>query len=359
MQGVITGLILIGGGSIGFYLLVKTLKAAKDEVVDAYKAKTIELQLQLEDVRREKESLAKQVAAFEEAEQQRQERYEEKINRVNTAYEQMEKERARVIKEKEAAQQLDLQKLKETWTRHEETIKEKMKLICQRHGIDYIDKEQFPFKGKPDNAVKICDEIIVFDSKSPDGEDLSNFPSYIRNQAEASDKYAKNDGVKNDIFLVIPTTAAHAISEKYRDHGNYRVHVITEDALEPILISLKRLENYEFAEKLSPEDREKIVTTIGKMAHGMKRRIQIDYFFMNQFISVLSDAENLPTAILEEAQKVERASKLNPPLERRAKLIEKKEIVKETEKWVGKAHSQDINLEVRADIIESVPLHIV
>jgi len=334
----------------------ESLKNSKDEAVDTYKTKNIELQSKLEEIRRERDTFAKQIVAFKESEHQRKQGHDEKIQRLNTAYEQVEKERARVLKEKEEAGLQELQRLKETWLRHEENVEGRLKLICQRHNIEYIDKEKFPYKGKPDNAVKVCDEFVIFDSKSPDGENLSNFPSYIKKQAEDSDKYAKYDGVKNDVFLVIPTNAAHTITEKYRDHGHYRVHIITEDALEPILINLKKLENYEFAEKLSPEDREKIVTTIGKMAHGMKRRIQTDYFFANEFISVLSDAENLPETILQEAQKVERSSKLNPPIERRTKLIEKKEIVREAEKLVGKAHGQEINLDVDLTIVETAPL---
>ncbi|NDC25914.1 MAG: hypothetical protein EB078_12625, partial [Proteobacteria bacterium] len=335
----------------------EALKRSKEEAVDVYKIKNLELEAKLEAFRTEKSDLTKRLISFEETKEQRQKEFEEKIQRLNLAFDQREKEREGEIKSKELSELKRLQALKETWARHEKNIEEKMQLICQRHGIEYSPKEKFPFKGKPDNAVKICDEFIVFDSKSPQGESLDNFPSYIKGQAEASKKYAAYEGVKKDVFLVVPTNAIHVIGEKYMVYGDYRVHVITEDALEPILIGLKKIEDYEFAEKLSPEDREKIVTTIGKMAHGMKRRIQIDYFFANEFISVLTDAENLPTEILDEARKVERTSKLNPPQERRAKIIDSKELTKEADKLVGKATGQEINLNSNLSTLNTIPLY--
>ena len=45
---------------------------------------------------------------------------------------------------------------------------------------------------------------------------------------------------------------------------------------------------YEFAEKLSPEERDNICRIIGKFAHTTKRRIQIDQFFANEFLDTLS-----------------------------------------------------------------------
>ncbi|MEZ4997303.1 MAG: hypothetical protein R2758_07535 [Bacteroidales bacterium] len=37
---------------------------------------------------------------------------------------------------------------------------------------------------KPDNTIEISGEYIIFDAKSPANDDLSNFPTYIKNQAD-------------------------------------------------------------------------------------------------------------------------------------------------------------------------------
>ena len=61
--------------------------------------------------------------------------------------------------------------------------------------------------------------------------------------------------------------------------GDYDVYIITKDSLEPIIMSLQKIESYEFADKLSPEERDDICRINGQFAHTTKRRIQIDQFF--------------------------------------------------------------------------------
>src|SRR5207247_2190696 len=99
--------------------------------------------------------------------------------------------------------------LKETWTRHQDKVKEVIKTICQKYTIEYIDK--VPFKGNPDNTIKICDEFVIFDAKSPASDDLDNFPTYIKAQMESVKKYIKEENVKKEIFLVIPSNTVDVI----------------------------------------------------------------------------------------------------------------------------------------------------
>src|SRR5204863_5846331 len=101
----------------------------------------------------------------------------------------IQKERDEEIEQRNAAAIERVSNLKQTWISHENNVKGTIRSIAQRHTIDYIDK--VPFKGTPDNTLFICDEYIIFDAKSPGGEDLKNFPSYIKDQAEKAHKYAK------------------------------------------------------------------------------------------------------------------------------------------------------------------------
>jgi hypothetical protein len=335
----------------------ESIALSKAEALETLRQKTADLEMKMDLLRNEKDQFAKKIVSFEQNEAQRIAKHSEQIHRLDVVYKQREDEREKEKLAKEKADFDRLQALKETWGRHELSIEEKIRAICQKHDIEYVDKTAFPHKGTPDNSVKICGEFIIFDSKSPQGDDFGNFPTYIKREAEAAKKYAKYDDVKKDIFLVVPTNAIHVIDDKYKVNGDYRVHVITEDALEPILLSLQKIEEYEFADKLSPEGREKIVSVLGKMAHGMKRRIQVDHFFANEFISVLTDAENLPADILTDAQDVERSSKLNPPLERRTKIIDSKSLVKRANKLAGKAKGQEIDMDANLSSIDNVPLY--
>ena len=175
--------------------------------------------------------------------------------------------------------------MKLQWSEHETSVEQKIKQLCQTHLIKYIDK--VPFRGNPDNAIEICDEFIIFDAKSPANDDLTNFPKYIKTQTDNVKKYANQESVRKDIFLVIPSNTIETISELTYNMGDYNVYVITTDSLEPIILSLKKIEEYEFAEQLSPEERDNICRVIGKFAHTTKRKIQIDQFFANQFIDLL------------------------------------------------------------------------
>ena len=163
-----------------------------------------------------------------------------------------------------------LKNQKETWSKHQTNVRSNIKTICQRHIVEFVDK--IPFKGEPDNTLKICGEFVIFDAKSPAGDDLSNFPNYLKDQAERAKKYAKQEDVKKDIFFVVPSNTLESLNQYVFNLGDYDVYVISVDSLEQIVLSLNKIESYEFAENLSPEERESICRVIGKFAHHTKRR---------------------------------------------------------------------------------------
>ena len=145
--------------------------------------------------------------------------------------------------------------------------------------------------------------------------------------------------MKNEAYLVVPQNILSVVSEKTMSFGDYKVFVISEESLEPILMQLKRIEDYEFTESFSPENREALVSVVGKMAHGMKRRIQVDQFFSKEFLSIIDSMERLPADLVEQVTKVEQALKVNPPNENRKKSIDINELKKEEKKLSSKTES--------------------
>ena len=171
----------------------------------------------------------------------------------------------RVQEEKEAFEQM-----KSQWVKHEKDVENYLKEICRNYIIKYVGQEEFPHpRNKPDNSIEIMDQLIVFDAKSPSNNNLDNFPKYIKDQTENLKKYAKHDDVKNDLFLVIPSNTLHVIDQFSYKIGEYNVFIVTKDALEPIILSLKKIEEYEFVDKLSPEERDNVCSVIGKFAHNL------------------------------------------------------------------------------------------
>jgi hypothetical protein len=338
--------------------------ATKEEALRQAEAKTITLETEIalakekiNHLAQENSDLKSDNAVFEQTENDRRTKYANDVAALNSIQLQIQTDRNAEIAERQNEELEKLTLMKETWSKHQDSVKETIKLICQKNTIDYVDK--VPFKGSPDNTLKICDEYVIFDAKSPASEDLSNFSSYIKLQTESVKKYIKEENVKKEVFLVIPSNTVGVIDQFSYNMADYTVYVVTPDSLEPIILSLKKLEEYEFVEQLSPEERDNVCRVIGKFSHMTKRRIQIDQFFEQQFLEILSKcATDLPHEIIQKVIEYERAEKLNPPQEKRAKLISIKELEADSQSIRREAEAKSIAFPASVQQeIRSLPLY--
>ena len=324
---------------------------AKTNAFEQVKTENTTLKEKLSNIEQERNNLKNENIFLKKEEENRNETLRKSIESTNTLQESLtnEKERLNDLRVKETEDRLE--KMKWTWGEHEKDVENHLKLICRNHVIKYISQEDFPHpRNKPDNSIEIMDQLIVFDAKSPANDDLSNFPKYIKLQTESLKKYAKHNDVKKDLFLVIPSNTLQVINKFTYNIGDYNVYIVTKDALEPIILSLKKIEEYEFADKLSPEERDNVCRIIGKFAHTTKRRIQIDQFFAEEFLDTLNKAgTQLPRDILESVIQFENAEKLNPPMEKRKKQILTKDL---------KAKSEEIKKEIELRNIPEITTQI-
>ncbi len=319
---------------------MKDYSALKEKNEQYYK-RGLELRQEAEVKAAQVQELQNELSKHKALEEQRLKEFQQSVTKLDKVTEgQLKREED----ERNERHRLDLERLrkqKETWSNHEERVKSRIKTICARHAIDYVDT--VPFKGSPDNTLKIKDEFIVFDAKSPYGDDLGNFTSYLKNQVEQAIKYVKEEDVRKEVFLVVPTNTLEVIEQFEYKLADYTVYIISLDALEPIILALKKIEEYEFAEQLSPEERENICRVIGKFVHLSKRRIQIDGFFAKQFFELVYRSEaDLPREMLDKVVEFEKSEKLNPPIEKRSKQISTKELEAETERLKGEANNKGI-----------------
>jgi len=310
------------------------IAAARAETFDQIKLEKAAIDERLALIDRERNTLKNENIAYQKAEEGRQKEVSKSIASALTLQESLEAEKSRLNDERVQEKEDLLKKMKLKWSDHEKDVQNHLQLICRNNVITYVSQEDFPHpRNKPDSSIEIMDQLIVFDAKSPANDDLSNFPKYIKNQTENLKKYAKHDNVKNDLFLVIPSNTLDVIDQFHYNIGDYNVYIISKDALEPIVLSLKKIEDYEFADKLSPEERDNVCRIIGKFAHTTKRRIQVDEFFAREFLDTLSKAgTQLPRDILENVIKFENAEKLNPPMEKRNKQILTKDLKVQVDK---------------------------
>jgi hypothetical protein len=143
-------------------------------------------------------------------------------------------------------------------------------------------------------------------------------------------------------------------------HADHDVYIIAADALEPLLLNLQKIEEYEFAEELTPEQRSNICRIIGRFAHLAKRRVQVDNYFATQTIELAYACENyLPEDIMEQVKEYERAEKLNPPQEKRTKSIPVDDLQKETGKVQREAEGRGVLIDSGkvSETIDGVPLY--
>ena len=304
-------------------------KMSSFEQLKTEKTQTIE-RLKLVEV--ERNNLKNENTKLNKEEDNRNETLRKSIESTNTLQNSLKLEKERLNDDRVKEMEEKFEKMKLTWGEHEKDVEKHIRMICQNLLLTYIPQEEFPYpRNKPDNTIEISHQMIVFDAKSPSNDDLSNFPKYIKSQTDNLKKYAKHPDVKKELFLVIPSNTLEVIKQFTYNMGDYNVYVITKDSLEPIILSLKRIQDFDLVEKLSPEERDDICRIIGKFAHTTKRRIQIDQYFAEEFLDTLKKAgAQLPKEIKRSVIEFESAEMLNPPMEKRNKKISTQELEEKT-----------------------------
>jgi predicted nucleic acid-binding Zn-ribbon protein len=301
----------------------------------------------------------KSIAEYRQKEEGRLSDHEQRVAGLNVLQKQLEEKLRQIAQEREDEIHSQYTEMEKTWLNHEKLVEETLRNICRQHNIEYCDKEKFPYSGKPDNSVVICSQYVIFDAKSPkDSENLDNFPSYIKSQAQNIKKYIKGDDIKRDVFLVVPTNAITSLPEVVYRIGEVRVYVVTYDSMEPIILALKKIEEYSFVEQLSPEDRENICQVIGKFVHASKRKIQIDTYFSKLFIELLENCDSsLPQNIRDKLDEIEKSEIMNPPAEQRNKLTPLPGLVKSVKILEKEAEAREIDMTaITKDKIEKITL---
>ena len=333
------------------------LRGKSDQIISLEKAKA-SLEAELPKLREELSKLKQENAVLKNEESQRIKERDQAVSNLAKIQEKIQRDQDNFLAAQNEKELKRLENMKATWAKHQIGTAERLKSICQKHTIEYLDK--VPFKGEPDNTVSICEEYIVFDAKSPATDDLTNFPTYLKSQAEKAIKYAKQEGVKKDIYFVVPSNTIEHLNQFVYPHADHDVYIISADGLEPVLLSLQKIEEYEFAEELTPNQRANICRVIGRFAHLAKRRVQVDNYFATQTIELAYACENyLPEEIMNEVKEYEKAEKLNPPQEKRVKNIPVGEIEKDTQKVQREAEGRGVNIDAEAvsKKIDDTPLH--
>jgi|GEM_PF-138676 len=319
---------------------IASLESIRDELISAETArkkeeaeKYLELKDKLEATSADLMTAKEELSAVESVREEQTAEYSRKIERINTLYDQLKGDR-----EKLAEEQMNLivrkqEELATSWQKHETDVAENIRNICRKHDFVWCEKNEYPHPGTPDNVILIGKKYTIFDAKSPKNpEELDNFPLYLKSQAEGMKKYCRYEDVRKEAFLIVPSSTLDVLTTYQYDLAEYVIYVITPESLVPILQVLRQIENYEFTDTMSPEDREKLSRFIGKLSHTTKRKIQIDTYFSRELIDALKGIDALPEDFAAEIGMYEQKAKLNPPMEKRVKMIEIKDVESDVSK---------------------------
>ena len=319
---------------------IASLESVRDEQISAETArkkedaeKYLELKDKLEATAADLMSAKEELSAVESVREEQTAEYSRKIERINTLYDQLKGDR-----EKLAEEQMNLivrkqEELATSWQKHETDVAENIRNICRKHDFVWCEKNEYPHPGTPDNVILIGKKYTIFDAKSPKNpEELDNFPGYLKSQAEGMKKYCRYEDVRKEAFLVVPSSTLDTLTTYQYDLAEYVIYIITPESLVPILQVLRQIENYEFTDTMSPEDRDKLSRFIGKLSHTTKRKIQIDTYFSRELIDALKGIDALPDEFATEIGMYEQKAKLNPPMEKRVKMIEIEDVESDVRK---------------------------
>jgi hypothetical protein len=292
---------------------------AEARAVDLQRDKDL-LNADLMSARRDVQRLGSELAALTQVDNQRRVELQTNLTSLSQLKERIAEERLQEHQARQEELERKQQRLRQTWQTHQENARNKIRQIAEKHSVPVVDK--FPLKGEPDNVLLICEQYVVLDAKSPGGEDLANFGTYLKTQAEAAVKYTKQEGVFGQLYFVVPSNTLESLPQTVFRFVDYTVYVIPVEALEPVILSLMKVDEYLNVKEISPEDRRNIFVILGRFAHLTKRRLQVDQFFANESLSLAAETENrLPEEMRKEVAEIEKSVRLNPPQERTTKEI--------------------------------------
>ena len=226
----------------------------------------------------------------------------ESIKGLNLSRQKLQEEQERVKEEAKEKQKIEKENLDRIWKEHEDNSKEFMKSVCKRNELSYYTNTQLPpdFSERsiePDFMIEIIGQYVIFDPKFSKSKNINN---YINSQVKSTAEKYKNssDIIFPFIFFVVPTVSIDEINGKYSyKDGNFYFYVITVGAFEPIIRTLKKLEDYDFAKDIHPENREKIIQSIAGMSRHIKEQNAVNLLGTVYGLKTLNELESLPQDI--------------------------------------------------------------
>lgn len=289
---------------------LEEVRKEKDQLVGKGKEQFVSyerLKANFDALSKERDVLRDRVKEDEEAKRRRESEHKQQHQDLLEMQKSFEDEKVRVRREDDERQKRMLEERDRMWNDHEQNVLTRLIELCKKPEFSFaaFDNDHLPeeFDGsvKPDFLISFLNQYIVFDAKASRSE---NFQNYITtNVKKTAEKYKGNIHLYPTVFFVVPTDAISELNRRSFAEGGFTFYVISPESLEPILASLKKITTYEFAEKLDPEEREKIIRLVASLDFHISERNAFDVLMAQRGSAVLYDAGKIYPEISDEVRR--------------------------------------------------------
>jgi len=284
------------------------MKSEKDEL--AGKGKQLydnfkNLEADMKAMSKERDGLSVRVTKFEAENEQKQKRHEDMATKLEEAKAALEDEKVRIRREDEERQQQLIEDRDRMWNDHEQSVVALLGGLTKKEHCEFTSysntnlPEGFSGSLKPDFMISFLEQYIIFDAKVSRSQDLQNYMKESVKKTAA--KIKGNQKIYSTVFLVVPTDAVQSLKQVSFYEEGFTFYVISPEALEPILASLKRMESYEFTEGIDPQERENIVDLVAAFDFHVSTRNAHELQMIYHGLETLHKAQNTNPELMAEA----------------------------------------------------------
>ncbi|MBT4120113.1 MAG: hypothetical protein HOG89_04185 [Candidatus Peribacter sp.] len=271
------------------------------ELYDRYKS----LEAEYKSTTKERDGLSARVSKFEAESEQRQKRHEDMATKLEEAKAALEDEKVRIRREDEERQQQLIEDRDRMWNDHEQDVVAVLDGLTKKDHCQFTSysntnlPEGFSGSLKPDFMISFLEQYIIFDAKVSRSQDLQN---YMKESVKKTAlKIKGNQKIYSTVFLVVPTDAVATLKQISFYEEGFTFYVVSPEALEPILASLKRMESYEFTEGIDPQERENIVDLVAAFDFHVSTRNAHELQMIYHGLETMHKAQNANPELMAEA----------------------------------------------------------
>jgi len=288
---------------------LKAEQSEKDKLSGQGKALFAEntlLKAEKKSIAEKNDELKEYLAKFRAEQKRREADFQDRISKLDSAKNSLEEEKIRIRREDEERQSQVLIQRDKMWSEHETNVIAQLNDLCKLPEYTFNTfsntdlPEGFDGKLKPDFMVEFLEQYVIFDAKSSKSDNLQ---TYISDQVKkTAAKIQSNEKIYSAVYFVVPTEAINTLKKRHFYEQGYSFFVISPEAIAPILASFKKIQTYEFAEQMDPQERENITSLIAEFDQHVNFSNAAHLLLTQRGINSLSKLKGLSDEIQNEVQ---------------------------------------------------------